>query len=114
VYTIFSIKSKDILTNAHLVQPHVDENQKLRKGTFITVKLECEDLKNVYDGELIFISKGVLDLAIIKVTNFNRIVPSVSLNDKIMKQGEKVFVIGYPLFNPNSNISSTITGYLPC
>jgi hypothetical protein len=98
------------LTNAHLVQPHLDENHHLRKGTFITIKLECEDLKNVYDGELIFTSRGVLDLAIIKVINFKKIVPSVSLSDKMMKQGEKVFVIGYPLFNPNSNISSTITG----
>eukprot|EP01080_Neovahlkampfia_damariscottae_P005403 gene5403-9216_t len=101
-----------ILTNAHLIKPFLNfKTFKLKDNFFITIKLEEDELNKYYDGELIFISMGILDLAILKIKN--KLKYKLNFIDlkkkKEIKKGEDIYVIGYPLFNPNSNISSTIT-----
>lgn len=49
-----------------------------------------------------------MDLAIIKV-NLNQLEPVQLINPPRYEEGQKVFVIGYPLFTPESKVQSTIT-----
>lgn len=83
----------------------VDGN--LEKGTYITIQLDS-DLTKSYEASLVYCSKGPLDISIIKV-DLKNLFPVNLSNPPRYEEGQKIFVIGYPLFTPESKLSSTIT-----
>jgi S1-C subfamily serine protease len=96
-----------VLTNAHLFEPHL-KNKKLPEGSIINIQLDVS-LTEYHRASLVWVSTGPLDLAIVKLDNKKGLSHVKLQKPPGITQGQKIFVVGYPLYNPNIGMTATIT-----